>query len=68
LRLQTEVNRIDEKVGGVGGPAGVERLRQEITAMFSETRESNTEMEQLQGTFIQNESIFKQSKNYTAEI
>ena len=36
--------------------------------MFTETRECNTELEQLQGSFIQNETIFKQSKNYTSEI
>lgn len=59
---------MEEKVGGVGGPAGVERLRQEIQAMFAETRECNTELESMQGSFIQNETIFKQSKNYTSEI
>ena len=43
---------MEEKVGGVGGPAGVERLRQEIQAMFAETRECNTELESMQGSFI----------------
>ena len=36
--------------------------------MFAETRECNTELESMQGSFIQNETIFKQSKNYTSEI
>jgi hypothetical protein len=52
IRLQAEANKIEEKVGGVGGPAGVERLRQEIQAMFTETRECNTELESMQGSFI----------------
>ncbi len=36
--------------------------------MFTETRECNTELESMQGSFIQNETIFKQTKNYTSEI
>ena len=36
--------------------------------MFADTRECNNEIESLQGNFVQNETIFKQSKNYTAEI
>lgn len=36
--------------------------------MFNEIRDCNVEIENLQGNFVKNEAIFKQSKNYTSEI
>lgn len=46
----------------------MDRLRAEIQSMFNEIRDCNAEIENLQGNFVKNEAIFKQSKNYTSDI
>ena len=57
-----------QKHAGMGGAAGVEQIRSDIQEMFTEIRNCNTEIENLNQNFASNENIFKQSKNYTAEI
>lgn len=69
MNLQTTLNKMNHRVQGVeGGSAGVDRIRSDIQGMFNDIRDCNVEIESLQGNFAQNETIFKQSKNYTAEI
>lgn len=46
----------------------MDRLRSEIQGMFNEIRDCNTEIESLQSNFAQNDTIFKQSKNYVGEL
>ena len=69
LNLQNQLNKLNSRAGAVeGGAHGVERIRAEIQSMFAEIRDCNVEIENLQENFVKNEAIFKQSKNYTAEL
>jgi chromosome segregation ATPase len=68
FRLENEARRIRTMTGGDKGGAGLANLKGNIQDMYAQIRQATVEMETLQGSFVKNEFIFKESKNYIGEL
>lgn len=68
LRLQQEVNMMNDRMGGMAGPGSVDKVKHEILQMQQELREVNTEIETLHGSFASNETKFREAKNYIGTV
>lgn len=68
LELEQELKEAVAKNGGSLGQGGADQIRTEILDMQGQVRAIEGEMERLQGDFQNNETIFKESKNYVTEM